>query len=196
MKKLVERMDQLSKLSLESHDSIREIQHKLGYVCYIMPSSSKVVEAVEEEIVAFRKLTQAARDKAEEKDEPPELMGAQAAHIFPAAVEALLVNFPACKSDEDTKHRLAMTEILSTMNQSASPDDCLGAIGTFLFRKGYGDKCKFVVNHNLFVPQADGLNYFFIKNGAERKVGKPSRSGVARGVRMQLGSSSSHSRTK
>ena len=56
LKSLESRIDQVSKLALESHDSIREIQAKLAYVVFILPGDSPVVEEVLRKEEAFKKL--------------------------------------------------------------------------------------------------------------------------------------------
>ena len=185
LRHLTDRVDALSKLSLETHDAVREVQAKLGYVCYIFPKAHAAVTEVESEIGKFRDLVRAARAKSEDSGDPPELIGAQAAHIYPVLLETL--DKTVVKTDATTEeHRATLKEMIDDIEISMNPDQMRGVLGTFLYRKGHGDKRKCIVAHNLPEKQALALDYFLLQAGAEKKTGKPPRSGPARGVQQDL----------
>ena len=159
LRHLADRVDALSKLSLETHDAVREVQAKLGYVCYLLPKTHAVIVAVEAEIGKFRDLAKAARAKSEETAAPPELIGAQAAHIFPVLLESLDKAVEGM-GPATSEHRASLKSMLSELDERGSPDQVLSVLGTLLYGKGHGDKRKFIVAHNLSAPQGHALDYF------------------------------------
>lgn len=118
-KKSEERIDQIARFSLESQDVFREVQARLGYVVFLMPGDSEISKTVEEEVKAFREFTKAARDKADEASEAAELVGAQAAHVFPATVVALLENDTSTATAEDQRHRPVLETLVKSLQEAA-----------------------------------------------------------------------------
>ena len=188
---LEDRVGLAAKAQLEIADLVAELQGNLNYVHAISEGESAVVAAVIEEGGLYHQRSEKLAKEAKDAGTQPDYrkLGPAAPHLFTAMIEALTQDTEdAMEGPEIEKHTSTVKELLTHLNGTRGQEIATTMASTFLRRKAYGTKQKFIMKLNATDVQKTAILYL-LEHKAKFQVfiGKPPRSGVQRALQGTLG---------